>query len=130
MNRFRISLLAGTLGACVVSDSKDSAPTDSPVATEQPAATVPATPAPIDTASVQTPVSDMRLEVDLAARKLNVYKGAALVDSHSVAVGSQRWPTQTGQWKITQVVFNPEWVPPDETWAEQREPRDPGDPKN
>jgi hypothetical protein len=29
-----------------------------------------------------------------------------------------------------QVVFNPAWVPPDESWAEQREPREPGDPKN
>ena len=76
------------------------------------------------------PVSDMRLEVDLAARKLYAYKGGERVATHGVAVGSKEWPTKTGEWRVTQVVFNPEWVPPDETWAEEREPREPGDPKN
>jgi lipoprotein-anchoring transpeptidase ErfK/SrfK len=52
------------------------------------------------------------------------------VSTHSVAVGSAEWPTRTGEWRVKQVVFNPEWVPPDESWAEQREPRQPGDPKN
>jgi lipoprotein-anchoring transpeptidase ErfK/SrfK len=45
-------------------------------------------------------------------------------------VGSPQWPTQTGDWNIKQVVWNPEWIPPDETWAEQRTPRKPGAPDN
>ena len=72
----------------------------------------------------------LRIEVDLSKRRLRLYDGADTVKSYSVAVGSERWPTQTGEWKITQVVWNPEWIPPDESWAEQREPRKPGDPKN
>ena len=72
----------------------------------------------------------MRLEVDLKARRLYVYKGDKRVASHPVAIGSAKWPTQTGEWTIKQVVFNPEWIPPDESWAEEREPRKPGDPKN
>jgi len=72
----------------------------------------------------------MRLEVDLNARQLYVYKGSQRVASHPVAVGSTKWPTQTGEWTVKQVVFNPEWIPPDESWAEEREPRKPGDPKN
>ena len=72
----------------------------------------------------------MRLEVDLSTRKLHVYKGSQRVASHPVAIGSTKWPTQTGEWKVKQVVFNPEWIPPDESWAEEREPRKPGDPKN
>ena len=124
-------VLAATIGGCVVSDSKDSAPSaDSPSAAQQAPASPPATTMPADSATAQAPVSDMRVEVDLNARQLHLYKGQERVGTHSVAVGSQRWPTQTGDWKITQVVFNPEWVPPDESWAEQREPRDPGDPKN
>jgi hypothetical protein len=27
-------------------------------------------------------------------------------------------------------VWNPDWNPPDESWAEEREPRESGDPKN
>ncbi len=72
----------------------------------------------------------MRLEVDLAKRQLTVYRGGQVAETHSVAVGSKEWPTQTGEWKVKQVVFNPEWIPPDETWAEERLPRKPGDPKN
>ena len=31
---------------------------------------------------------------------------------------------------VSQVVWNPEWIPPDESWAEERQPRQPGDPAN
>ncbi len=86
----------------------------------------------LDTAApVATPVTaDMRIEVDLKARQLHVFKGGVRTASHPVAVGSSAWPTQTGEWTITQVVWNPDWNPPDESWAEEREPRESGDPKN
>jgi lipoprotein-anchoring transpeptidase ErfK/SrfK len=73
---------------------------------------------------------DMRIEVDLDARQLYVYRGGQRVESHPVAVGSTEWPTPTGEWTIGQVVFNPEWIPPDQEWAEGRERKDPGDPEN
>lgn len=81
-------------------------------------------------ATVETAASSLRIDVDLAARQLHVVEQGSQIASYPVAVGSERWPTQTGQWTITQVVFNPEWIPPDETWAEEREPRKPGDPRN
>ena len=80
--------------------------------------------------ALPAPEPDMRIEVDLASRQLYVVKGGARVATHPVAVGSTEWPTQTGEWKIVQAVWNPEWTPPDESWAEEREPRTPGDPKN
>lgn len=78
-----------------------------------------------------TPVTaDMRIEVDIKARQLHVLKGGQRTASHPVAVGSEKWPTRPGEWNITQVVWNPDWNPPDESWAEEREPRESGDPKN
>jgi lipoprotein-anchoring transpeptidase ErfK/SrfK len=77
------------------------------------------------------PLASTRIEVDLAARRLYVYDGDQRVGSYRVAVGSKEWPTQTGEWSITQVVWNPEWKPPkDESWAEQKEPKAPGAPDN
>ena len=113
-----------TMGGCTTSDDQSTAKTDSTTAATTTPATTPAPPA--------TPVAppDMQIEVDLAARKLYVIKGGSRVETHPVAVGSKEWPTQTGEWKIVQAVFNPEWTPPDESWAEEREPRKPGDPKN
>ena len=32
--------------------------------------------------------------------------------------------------RIKQVIFNPEWIPPDETWAEERQPKKSGAPDN
>jgi lipoprotein-anchoring transpeptidase ErfK/SrfK len=81
-------------------------------------------------ASASAADAPMRLEVDVAARRLYVLRNGQPADTHRVAVGSEKWPTQPGQWTVTQVVWNPEWVPPDESWAEEREPRKSGDPKN
>jgi lipoprotein-anchoring transpeptidase ErfK/SrfK len=86
----------------------------------------------VDTAgATATPATaDMRLEVDINARQLKVFRGGQQVATHAVAVGSEKWPTKTGEWTVTQVVWNPDWNPPDESWAEEREPRESGDPKN
>jgi L,D-transpeptidase ErfK/SrfK len=75
-------------------------------------------------------MADMRIEVDVNARQLKVFKGGQQIATHAVAVGSEKWPTATGEWTIKQVIFNPDWTPPDESWAEEREPRESGDPKN
>ena len=73
----------------------------------------------------------LRVEVDVTRRMLHVVGAQGdTVARHPVAVGSTKWPTRTGTWTIDQVVLNPEWTPPDESWAEEREPRKPGDPKN
>jgi lipoprotein-anchoring transpeptidase ErfK/SrfK len=72
------------------------------------------------------PLSSARIEVDLAAKQLYVYNNDKRISSYRIAVGSREWPTQAGEWNVFQVVWNPEWIPPDESWAEQREPRKPG----
>jgi lipoprotein-anchoring transpeptidase ErfK/SrfK len=73
---------------------------------------------------------DMRLEVNLERRELTVYRGGEAVSTHQVAVGRQDYETPTGEWTIDRVIFNPRWVPPDSEWAEDEEPKDPGDPEN
>jgi lipoprotein-anchoring transpeptidase ErfK/SrfK len=80
----------------------------------------------------QVPAADpaMRLEVDLVARKLYVFRNGGPADTLSVAVGTTEWPTQTGNFRIKQVVWNPEWVPPPEEWAKDEKPEQPGDPDN
>ena len=76
------------------------------------------------------PLSSARLEVDLGAKQLYLYDNDRRVASYRIAVGSTQWPTQAGEWNVFQVVWNPEWIPPDESWAEQRTPKKPGAPDN
>jgi len=81
--------------------------------------------------STLLPAASTRIEVDLTAKRLTVFDGDKQVGSYRVAVGSTQWPTQTGEWSITQVVWNPEWIPPkDESWAEAKDPKKPGAPDN
>ena len=111
-------MLAATLilGGCVVQDSNEEA--DATTSQQQ------QTPQP-------PPPPDLRLEVNIATRQLNVYKGEQVVATHPVAVGSKEWPTPTGEWTISQVIFNPRWNPPkEESWAKDEETKEPGDPDN
>lgn len=75
--------------------------------------------------------ADMRIEVDVNAKQLHLFQGGKEVGTYPVAVGTEKWPTEKGEWTVKQVVWNPDWVPPkDESWAEDRDPRESGDPKN
>lgn len=75
---------------------------------------------------------DIRVEVDIEARRVRVLDAQSdTLAQHDIAVGSTEWPTRTGEWTISQVVLNPEWIPPtDESWAEDAENSAPGDPDN
>ncbi len=69
----------------------------------------------------------LRVEVNVAARTLTVYRSGSVAATYPVAVGTAEWPTQTGSWTISQVVWNPEWLPPtDESWARDEKPSQPG----
>jgi hypothetical protein len=77
------------------------------------------------------PAQEMRLEIDVATRKVHVYRREQLEKSYGIAVGRREWPTQNGEWNVTQVVWNPGWTPPpDESWSKDEEPKEPGDPDN
>jgi lipoprotein-anchoring transpeptidase ErfK/SrfK len=71
-----------------------------------------------------------QLDVDLARKRVTLLDGDRRVASYPVAIGMSDWPTQTGEWSITQVIWNPEWIPPKETWAKDAKPADPGAPDN
>jgi hypothetical protein len=125
--------LAGALlmtAGCTVKDSSDDAANagdGAAAAPAQPQAQVPAAqPAP-----PPMPPPDLRLEVNVGERKLYVYRNDQVVSTHSIAVGTEEWPTRTGEWTVGQVVFNPRWTPPtDEEWAKDEKVAEPGDPDN
>ena len=77
------------------------------------------------------PPQEVRLEVDVAARQVRMFRRDQLERSYGIAVGRPEWPTQNGEWTVTQVVWNPGWTPPpDEEWTKDEEPKEPGDPDN
>ncbi|HEY0673133.1 MAG TPA: L,D-transpeptidase [Longimicrobiales bacterium] len=120
LQRYTVTTFAAAgllLAGCAIEDNNENA-------NATPSTQTPAQPAP-------PPPPELRLEVNLAERKLHVYRNDQEVAVHPVAVGSKEWPTPTGEWTISQVIFNPRWVPPkNESWAEDEKIAEPGDPDN
>jgi murein L,D-transpeptidase YcbB/YkuD len=75
-------------------------------------------------------VNDARVEVSISARQVSLYRGGERVATYGIGVGKSDWPTQTGEWSIYQIDFNPDWTPPDEGWASDSEYKEPGHPDN
>lgn len=66
------------------------------------------------------------LLVDLGARKLYVVQGQDTVRRYDVAIGQNTWPTPRGSFTIRHIIWNPSWVPPDESWAKKKHAEPPG----
>jgi lipoprotein-anchoring transpeptidase ErfK/SrfK len=75
-------------------------------------------------------VARLTLDVDLSDRELRVVFDGDVLDRFTVAVGKDRYPTPTGQFKIRKVIWNPAWRPPDSKWARNESPKPPGHPDN
>ncbi|MFN3944971.1 MAG: L,D-transpeptidase [Allosphingosinicella sp.] len=78
----------------------------------------------------QQEAGELRFVVDKSDRKVRVYRGDEVIRTHDVAVGDSEHETPSGSWQFDRVDINPEWIPPDSEWAEDRERRGPGDPQN
>lgn len=73
---------------------------------------------------------EVRFVVDKSDREVRVFRGDEQIRTHDVAVGSSEHETPTGEWTFDRVDLNPEWIPPDSEWAEDRERKAPGAPGN
>jgi lipoprotein-anchoring transpeptidase ErfK/SrfK len=82
------------------------------------------------TTTQDTRPARLEIEVNLRNRELHVQRDGVVAETYPIAVGSDEWPTPTGEWTIEEVVWNPRWTPPDEEWAVDEVGREPGDPRN
>lgn len=73
-------------------------------------------------------------EVTLAAStKKNILElrvGGRAIRRYDVSVGTKKYPTPHGTFRISHIVWNPAWVPPKEKWAKGKKPARPGDDDN
>lgn len=72
-------------------------------------------------------VHELTVDVDLSTRRLVVRVDGRPAGSYEVAVGKPEHRTPTGTYKLSQVVWNPSWVPPDEKWADTATRKEPGE---
>lgn len=70
------------------------------------------------------------VEVTLGGRTLDVRKDGQLVGSYQISPGMPKHPTPAGSFSIRRIVWNPAWVPPNESWAKGKKATPPAHPKN
>ena len=69
---------------------------------------------------------ELRLVVNIPAGRLHVYEGGTLTRDYPVSVGMRGHQTPAGQYRISRVVWNPWWHPPEAAWAAKRKVTPPG----
>lgn len=62
--------------------------------------------------------SDTRIVVNAPAARMDLFKEGTLVRSYSIAIGVPEFPLPTGMRKASEIIFNPSWTAPDESWVE------------
>ena len=74
--------------------------------------------------------ASLTLAAVLSQKRLYVLRRGRITTWYDVAIGKDLHPTPTGNFAIKKLIWNPAWVPPDEEWARDKEPRGPKDPAN
>src|SRR5687768_11613415 len=75
-------------------------------------------------------IGPIRLEVSLSARELYLKIDDRVAETYEVAIGTQKYPTPSGVFKVERVIWNPSWTPPNSDWARGKKPAKPGDPNS
>lgn len=68
--------------------------------------------------------------IDTSDKQLRVVKGVDTIKTYLIAVGTEKYPTPIGSFRIHQIDFNPDWTPPEGDWAKNKKPEKPGSKKN
>lgn len=68
----------------------------------------------------------IRIVVDVSSRRLYVKQGDETIRSYVVAVGKKGYPTPRGSYRISHLVWNPRWDPPESGWARHEKAQKPG----
>jgi lipoprotein-anchoring transpeptidase ErfK/SrfK len=60
---------------------------------------------------------DTRIVVNIPAFRMDVFREGILLRSYKIGIGYQQFPLPTGFRKAEQIIFNPTWTQPNESWA-------------
>ncbi|MFL6214843.1 MAG: L,D-transpeptidase [Blastocatellia bacterium] len=73
----------------------------------------------IATASLVENQPDVRITVDVPAFRLTLWQNGKEVKTYEIGVGQKEFPLAIGMRRAAQIIYNPEWVPPDSDWVEE-----------
>jgi lipoprotein-anchoring transpeptidase ErfK/SrfK len=63
---------------------------------------------------------DIRVTVDVPAFRLTLWQGGKEVKTYRVGVGMKDYPITISERRVTEIIWNPAWIPPDSDWVTGR----------
>jgi lipoprotein-anchoring transpeptidase ErfK/SrfK len=75
----------------------------------------------IEQTSLQPGNPNIRITVNTVAFQLTLWQDGKEVKTYRIGIGRKEFPLPTGLRYTNQIVFNPEWVPPDSSWVEDHD---------
>jgi lipoprotein-anchoring transpeptidase ErfK/SrfK len=61
--------------------------------------------------------ADIEITVDVPAFRLTLWQNGKEVKTYAVGVGKKDFPISIGEKQATEVIWNPDWIPPDSSWV-------------
>ena len=63
---------------------------------------------------------DIEITVDVPAFRLTLWQNGKEVKTYAVGVGKKDFPISIGEKQATEIIWNPDWIPPDSEWVTGR----------
>ena len=61
------------------------------------------------------------ITVNIPAYRLTLWQNGKEVRTYPIGIGRRSFPLPVGERKATEIIWNPEWIPPDSGWVEESE---------
>lgn len=71
----------------------------------------------IERTSLQPGNGDIHITVNIPAFQLTLWQGDKEVKTYEIGIGRKEFPLPEGLRYAKQIVFNPDWIPPDSSWV-------------
>jgi len=71
----------------------------------------------IERVAFQPGQPDIKITVNVPSFHMTLWQNGKEVKTYEIGVGMKKYPIFIGLRKITQIIWNPEWVPPDSEWV-------------
>jgi lipoprotein-anchoring transpeptidase ErfK/SrfK len=70
---------------------------------------------------------NIRVTVDVPAFRLTLWQSERVVSTYSVGIGLEEFPVPLGERQVTQLIWNPAWIPPASGWVQESKRVKPGE---
>jgi murein L,D-transpeptidase YcbB/YkuD len=75
----------------------------------------------IEQTTLQPGQPNIRITVNIPAFQLTLWQNDKEVKTYEIGIGKSEFPLPDGLRHATQIIFNPDWIPPDSSWVEEHD---------